>query len=120
MTIQREMPFHTTLTPPKFATKRVIDSFGSYREAVIWCWENRMNSGAGEKADQAMCANQIGLHTPHMSRCVNKASQAPMNLNPDHLTGFEAFCGWRAASQFIASQAQFTLLEQLIEERKTA
>jgi hypothetical protein len=117
MTDQREMPFFKHLKAPRFAPQSVIAGFGSYRDAVVWSWENRVNVGAGEKMDQAMCANLLGLHTPHMSRCVNRDSSAPMNLSPDYLPSFEAFCGWYAVSQYIASRAQMTFMEQVLAER---
>jgi len=114
---QREMGFLAGLGRPKFAPQQVVAAFGSYREAVIWCWENRINVGAGERVDQAICANAIGLSTPQMSRCVKRDSHAPMSLPADYLGDFEAFCGWRAASQFLAGRAQLTFLEQVMEER---
>jgi hypothetical protein len=117
MKTQREMGFLAGLGRPKFAPQQVINSFSSYRDAVIWCWENRTNNGAGEKIDQAICANAIGLPTPQMSRCVKRDSHAPMSLQPDFLNDFEAFCGWRAASQYLAGQVQLTFLEQVMEER---
>jgi len=120
MRTQREMPFIQALKSPQFAPQSVIDGFDSYRDAVIWCWENRVNVGAGEKMDQAMCANLLSLHTPHMSRCVNRDTNAPMNLSPDHLPDFEAYCGWYAVSQYLASKAQFTFMEQVISERRAS
>jgi hypothetical protein len=107
------MPFHQLLKAPQFAPRSVIDSFGSYRAAVVWCWEHRVNVGAGEKLDQAICANALGMHTPHMSRCVKRESESPMNLPPDLIADFEAFCGWRAISQYLASKAQMTWMEEV-------
>lgn len=121
MKTQREMPFYKALTTPQFASKYVLDSFACYRDAVIWCWENRVNTGAGEKVDQALCANFLGLPTSHMSRCLNRDAKAPMNLNPDLASDFEAFCGWKAVTQFIASKAQLTFIEEmqaLLQERQ--
>lgn len=118
MKTQREMGFLSGLEKPRFVPPKVVAGFGSYREAVIWCWENRRNNGAGDKIDQAICANAIGLPTPQMSRCVKKDSHAPMSLPADYLMGFEAFTGWLGASQFLAGQAQLTFLEQVMEERK--
>jgi hypothetical protein len=117
MKTQREMGFFAGMAKPTFASKAVIASFTSYRDAVIWCWENRSNHGAGEKIDQAICANMIGLPTPQMSRCVKRDSHAPMSLPAEYLAGFEAFCGSRAPSQYIASKAQLNFLEQIMEER---
>lgn len=114
------MPFVATLKQPQFAAQSVVESFQSYRDAVIWAWENRVNVGAGERMDQAMCANLLGMHTPHMSRCVNRDTNAPMNLNPDLVADFEAFTGWRAVSQYIASKVQMTWMEQVLAERRVA
>lgn len=114
------MPFHAVLNPPRFAPAKTIESFTCYRDAVVWCWENRVNQGAGEKMDQTLCANQIGLHTPHMSRCVNPDSQAPMNLSPDYIADFQAFCGWSAISQYMVRTTQYTLMEEVIEARRAA
>lgn len=117
---QREMPFTTALTQPKLAPQHVIDSFTSYRDAVVWTWENRVNVGAGERMDQALCANLIGMYTPHMSRCVSRDSSAPMNLPVDLFPELEAYCGWYAIRQYIASRAQWTFMEQVISERRAA
>jgi len=120
MNNQREMPFAALLQKPRFAPVDVVEGFVSYRDAVIWTWENRVNVGAGEKMDQSMCAALLGMHTPHMSRCVNRNTEAPMNLSPDFLPEFEAFCGWYAVSQFIARKSQMTFMEQVISERRVA
>lgn len=117
---QRQMPFLTILQPPQFAGQRTVNDFATYRDAVIWCWQNRPYRGLREPDDQALCARQIGLHVPHMSRCVNPASKAPMSLNPDLLQAFENYTGWKAASQFVALRSNMTVLEQVIAERKAA
>jgi hypothetical protein len=119
-TIQREMPFLAGLGKPRFVAPEIVAAWGSYREAVVWCWESRINTGAGEKTDQAMCANQLGMHTPHMSRCVNPDAAAPMNLSPECLPGFEAFCGWHGVSQYLARRKQMTFMEQILDERRVA
>src|ERR1700675_1303033 len=103
---QREMGFFAGLDKPQWAPQSVICSFESYRDAVIWTWENRRNMGAGEKMDQALCANQIGLPTPQMSRCVKRDSHAPMSQPGDFLPAFEAYCGWTAVSQSQAHRKQ--------------
>lgn len=113
------MPWRDSLTPPQFAPKYAIDSFESYRDAVIWCWENREKQGAGKKMDQALCADRIGMYAPHFSRCVDPDSKAPMNLPPDLIPLFEAYTGWRAISQFLAAKAQMTYVEEMQHLMKT-
>jgi hypothetical protein len=113
MNKQREMPFRHLLKTPQFAPRADVEKFQSYRDAVIWCWEHRVNVGAGEKLDQSICANALGLHAPHMNRCVKRDSDSPMNLPPDLIADFESFCGWRAISQYLASKAQITWMEEM-------
>ena len=96
---------------PKFVPQNVVDAFPSYREAVVWCWTNRRDVGEGEKIDQSLCANKIGLPTPQMSRCVKPHSNAPMNLPPDLLKDFQKYTGWNAVSQYLASRSGLTIME---------
>lgn len=120
MKTQREIPIVGSVSNVQFAPSSVVKSFKSFADAVQWAWENRPCHGLAEQDDQALCARLMGLHAPHMSRCVNRNSKAPMNLSPDLLPAFESYTGWKAPSQYIASKAQMTVLEQLIEEKRIA
>ena len=117
---QREIPIMNTVETPKYAPADVVAKFQTYRDAVVWCWANRPCHGMREDMDQALCAKTIGLHVPHMSRCVNPSSKSPMQLNPDYLDAFETYTGWKAASQWIAAKSHMTVLEQVIAERNAA
>jgi len=120
MNAQREMPLIGAMPSVKFAPQEVVRGFASYREAVIWCWQNRPCHGLREADDQSLCARVLGMHPPHLSRCVNPESKAPMSLPPDYLTDFESYTGWKAASQYVAAKADMTILEQVIADRKVA
>lgn len=120
MSAQREMFFPWLLKQPQRAPQEVIDSFKCYRDAVVWAWENRVNQGCGEKVDQAIFANWAGMHTPHMSRCVNRDSKAPMKLDPDLVPQFEQFTGWLAISQFACKGMGVTPMEWVLEDRRVA
>jgi|SRR6185437_10819905 len=120
MNTQAEMPFFALLPKVQFAPLHEVEKFESYRDAVVWVWENRAQKRGDQIADQAVCARYLGLYAPHMSRYVRRHSKSPMKLDPDVVPAFEAFCGWNAISQFMARKKQFTLLEQVIEERRQA
>jgi len=120
MKTQREIPIVGAVSEASFASKAVISGFKSYREAVQWCWQNRPCHGMTEQEDQSLCARVLGLHAPHMSRCLNPNTKAPMKLDPDMLPAFESYTGWRAASQYLAACANLTFIEELMEERKAA
>lgn len=112
MTTQREMPFYRPMVAPKFAPNYVIDSFTCYRDAVVWCWDNRGEGSGDEDMDQAICARLLGIPKSHLNRSVKRDSKAPMNLNPDVYKEFQALCGWRAISQWHARKEQLTFMEE--------
>jgi len=65
-------------------------------------------------------ARNFGVHAPHMSRFVNPDSKAPMELHPDLIPDFESYTGWRGITQYLARISKVTLMEQVIEARRTA
>lgn len=118
--IQREMPFFMARQPAKFVPAEIVNQFSTYREAVIWCWANRPQSGLVDPKDQSLFSFHSGMHPPHMSRCVNTLTKAPMDLPPDFINEFEAYTGWRGITQYIARQSRVTLMEEMIEQRRVA
>lgn len=120
MKTQREMFFPRVLKQPIRAPQKVIDSFASYRDAVVWCWQNRVDTGCGEKVDQSICANELGIHTPHMSRYVKPDSKAPMKLDPDYIRAFEAYTGWKAITQWNCKTSDIHPMEWVLEDQRAA
>lgn len=119
--VQREMLFWSTLTPPTDAPMDVVRGLTSYRDAVVWCWEHRKN-WSGRKTDQSLFANMTGLYTPQMSRCVDRHSNAPMNLPPDVKDLLEAFCGWKVVTQYMEMREQIvhSYLREMPEQKRAA
>ena len=118
--IQREMPFLMATVPSKYAPSSVIEAFNSYRDAVVWGWENRPHRGKNDPQDQSMFARNAGVYAPHMSRFVSRTSKAPMDLHPDLIGEFESYIGWRVITQYLAKRANVTLMEEVIEQRRAA
>ena len=110
---QREMPFFKALAAPKYAPNYVVDSFRDYREAVVWCWENRGNSSGDDEMDQAIAAHLLGINKGLFNRAVKRDSKAPVNLDPNIAPEFEALCGWNAITQWQARKKRVTLLEEM-------
>lgn len=115
--MQREMPFFQPLGKAEWAPDSDVTGWKSYRDAVLWCWENRPHRGMNEPDDQAMFARHAGVHAPHMSRYVNRRTKAPMDLKPDLIPAFEAYTGWRGITQYLARHAKATLMEEVIARR---
>lgn len=118
--MQREMTFFEPLENAEFVPDSIVTGWTSVRDAVIWCWENRKRNSRSEPDDQAMFARNAGFHAPHMSRCVNRRTKAPMDMAQKHWNEFEAFTGWRGLNQYVAKSSGLTLMEQVISERKAA
>lgn len=118
---QREMALLAELVQARYVDADVVASWASYRDAVVWCWNNqRLRIGMKEPRRQLLFAEASGVHPPHMSRCVKPNSRAPMNLDPNVVPEFEAFTGWRGVSQWQARNGSQTLMEQVIQERAAA
>ncbi|WP_020163771.1 hypothetical protein [Methyloversatilis discipulorum] len=118
--MQREMPFLESLQKSSWVAESIVTGWETYRDAVIWCWQNRRRNSRDEIGDQAMFARSSGVHRPHVSRMLNPRTKAPMDLPPDQLPSFEAFTGWRGVTQYMAHIGRTTVMEQVIAERNVA
>lgn len=119
--IQREMPFFMKTEQSRFVDSETVEGWSSYREAVVWCWENRSKGkGMNDRNDQAMFARHSGAYTSHMSRFVSPVSKAPMDMHPDLIPSFEGYTGWRGITQYLAKRSGVTLMEEVIEQRRAA
>jgi hypothetical protein len=118
---QIEMPWLQALNGAKWVDQEIVDSWQSYRDAVIWCWENRpKNKGMNEPHDQSMCAHQCGIYPSHFSRSVRRDSKAPMDLDYDCAGPFQAYTGWRGIDQYMAKRHNLTLFEEIKDKRRAA
>jgi hypothetical protein len=117
--IQREMPWHAQIPASQWVPGSVVSSWKSWREAVLWCWENRPDRHMSDAGDQAtfrhFCAKYYGqkVYAPHVSRWVNPKTKAPMDLPPDLVEAFETFTGHRGLTQFFNRRAKCHVVEEL-------
>lgn len=101
-----------------FIDDSVIKIFSNYRDAVLWCWENRpSNRGMNAVAEQSFFCANFGYTPSHFSRCVNRHTKAPMELKPDFIPTFEAWTGNRAVTQYLNSINSITSLEEIQQRR---
>jgi hypothetical protein len=117
---QAEMPWMKMLPTLRFVGDDVVRTWTTKRDAVIWCWSNRPKRGLNEPDDQSMCARFVGMHVPHMSRCVNKRTKAPMDMKSEYVRLFELYTGWRGVSQFEMRDRGLTIMEEVIAVRSAA
>jgi hypothetical protein len=58
-------------------------------------------------------ADEAGLYASHVSDYLSE-QDCKRELPAKHINGFELACGNRMVSQWLASQAQLTIMEQFI------
>jgi hypothetical protein len=114
---QAEMPWIQMLPNVRFVNEEVVRAWSSKREAVRWCWEHRPKRGFNEPDDQSACARFVGMHVPHMSRCLNVKTKAPMDMQSQYVKLFELYTGWRGVSQFEMRDRGLTIMEEVIAQR---
>lgn len=118
--LQAEMPWIQMLPKLQFVNDDVVRSWTCKRQAVRWCWDHRPKRGLNEPDDQSACARFVGMHVPHMSRCLNVKTKAPMDMQSQYVKLFELYTGWRGVSQFEMRDRGLTIMEEVIAQRAAA
>ena len=117
--MQREIFIPYNLPALRWVDNETVKNWTSWREAVIWCWDNRELGEGDDIGDQVMFrrfAMQFygkKMHAPHMSRWFNKHTKAPMDMPQDLAHAFEGFTGWRGLTQYFNRSVKATCLEEL-------
>ena len=107
--MQRELPLLGRLDGPSVVPPQLIAGL-SYREVVRLSWQLRRI----KKATRAMLAAECGLYASHVTDYLNPDDEKHRRDLPAHaIPAFEAFCGNTAVSQWIASAARLTVLEEV-------
>jgi hypothetical protein len=118
---QTEIFIPYVLTQANWVDESVVKSWGSWREAVVWCWDHQRYHQVKKQNDgtqvlfRSHCKQiyELEMHGPHLSRCLKGNSKAPMDLPNDFVAAFESFTGWRGLTQFFNRKAKTTCLEEM-------
>ena len=116
---QREIFIPYSMGKPKWVGDHEVAQWTCWRDAVLWCWDARPNKSLKRNGDQAtfrdFCEKHYGLetHGSHVSRWLNRDTDAPMDLPPDFVSAFESFTGWHGLTQFFNRKAKTTCLEEM-------
>jgi hypothetical protein len=112
MNQQMTLPLLTYYEGPRLIGAELVTACRSYREAVRACWDLRTRRGLTRRA----LAEGAGLYPSHVSDYLSDDA-TKRELPAKHINAFEIECGNRFVSQWLAAQANLTILEQYIQRR---
>ena len=91
-------------------SQEVLAAVFTYREAVRVCWDLRTRRHLSRR----VLAEESGVYASHVSDYLSDDA-GKRELPAKHIAAFEVACGNRTISQWLAKQANLTILEQFIE-----
>lgn len=114
---QIALPLMGRLDGPSTVPSAMVMWPKTYREAVRLAWKLRRVHFATHR----QLAAEAGLYAPHVSDYLN-ADDKPTrrSLPAEHIPTFECFVGNTLVSQWLASKAKLTVLEELQATRAAA
>lgn len=110
---QIPLPMLTYYSSPVMVPTADIDACKTYREAVIACWDKRNRP----QLTKRQLAEETGCYASHITDYLS-ADPAKRDLPARHIAEFEASCGNRFISQWIARRSELTVLEEFVQQRR--
>jgi transcriptional regulator with XRE-family HTH domain len=98
---------------PRLIDQEIVLACKTYREAVRACWDMRTRRNLTQRA----LAEAAGLYASHVSDYLATDADNRRDLPARHINAFEIECGNRFVSQWLARQANLTILEQYMDRR---
>jgi hypothetical protein len=113
--MQLQLPMLTYYTGPKLVPLEVVAGVPTYREAVRLCWQMRLRTSLTRRA----LAEEAGLYASHVTDYLS-AEHSKRELPARHIAAMEVACGNRVITQWLAMQANLTILETFIQPHQVA
>lgn len=105
---QIHLPLLCRLDAPSVVNTREIAELRTYRDAVKLCWELRRV----RNMTKTRLAEEAGLYPAHVN-CYLRDGKHQRDLPGSSVRSFQLACGNTAISQWLALQAQLTVLEEI-------
>lgn len=112
---QLKLPMLTVYTGPRLVDREIVDACKSYRDAVRACWDMRTRRNMTKRK----LAEDAGLYPSHVTDYLSEVPKK-RDLPASKVNDFELQCGNRMVSQWLARQANLTILEQFIQPARVA
>jgi hypothetical protein len=109
---QLRLPMLTQYSGPQLVNPEVVRAAATYRLAVLGCWNLRIR----RKMTRRLLAEETGMLPSHLTDYL--ADDADRRDMPaKYIQAMEVACGNRFISQWLAMQANLTILEQYLHRR---
>ena len=112
---QLPLPMLTYYQAPVMVEARLVESAPTYREAVRRCWAMRTRA----RMTKRQLAEETGCYASHITDYLSE-DEGKRDLPARHIAAFEAACGNRFISQWIARKSELTVLEEFVAQRRSA
>lgn len=110
--MQQTLPMLTYYEGPSLVDGKSLSVIKNYRQAVQNCWLLRKRRSMTLRT----LAEEAGLYPSHISEYLSN-DETKRELPAKHINAFEESCGNRCITQWMASQANLTILETLMQRR---
>jgi hypothetical protein len=105
----------TVYEGPRIVSQSAVAACKTYREAVQACWGLKTRT----RMTKAQLAEETGCYASHVTDYLTDKATS-RNLPADRIAAFEVACGNRFITQWLATQANLTILETFIPQRAAA
>jgi len=114
-----QVKLHTRTNAPSVVSIANIKEILTYRDAVIFGWENRQI----KNMTQASLAERTGMPPSHLADYLAKGDtdekgRPRRDMPAKYIPAFEQAVGNSFASQWLAMQSQLTILEAMLADQK--
>lgn len=109
---QMQLPMLTYYTGPQIVSSDVVGACKQYRDAVRMCWSLRIRN----KMSKTAYAAEVGCYASHLAGYVSE-EEGRRQLPAEYVAAFEVACGNRCITQWLAAQANLTILETFIQTK---
>lgn len=113
--MQLNLPMLTYYVGPRLIDAEIVSACRTYREACKACWDMRTRRHMTKR----FLAEAAGLYASHVSDYLSD-DETKRELPAKHINAVEIECGNRFISQWLARQANLTILEQFLDKRAAA
>jgi len=110
--MQLQLPMLTVYSGPRLVPHNTVSLCTTYRQVVAMCHQLRTRT----RMTNRQLAEETGCYPSHLSDYLSDDDHK-REMPAKHIAAFETACGNRAITQWLAAQANLTILETFIQKK---